>query len=165
MELHTDVTSADIVLARVAMALRPSFVFWFNWAIALAMPAILSPELLKAGGFALFVFALLVLLVFCFMTLIGLVVGAIEVVMAKKSARGVLGHHVLRLTEEGLVEETEFNRTIHPWHSVDRIVRFAGLTLVRAGAGWHVIPKRALRSQDGEAFMRALREHVPLAAR
>ena len=162
MELHTHLTRADIFVARTALILRPSFPFWLNWAIALLMPAYLSTDLLSGGAFGLCIFALLVLLVFCFLTLVALVVGAIEVAVARKSARGIVGTHVLRVTDEGLVEETEFNRNLHPWHCVDRIVRFAGFTLVRAGAGWQVIPKRALnKSPDGEAFMSALRERMP----
>jgi hypothetical protein len=161
MELQTHLTRADILLARAAMALRPGFLFWLNCMIALAMPGYLSPELLTAGGISWFVFAVLVLLVFFFMTMLGIIVGAVELALARRGLQGVLGAHVLRLTDEGLVEETEFNRTVHSWQNVDRLIRFAGLTLVRAGSGWHLIPRRALsHNPNGKEFMRALEKHI-----
>lgn len=36
--------------------------------------------------------------------------------------RGVVGRHVLQITERGLVERTDFNETLHKWPSICRIL-------------------------------------------
>lgn len=164
MELRIYLTRVDIVLARTALALRPSFVFWLNLALAISISAFVSSELRETGSLAVVIAALLVLIGFCFLTILGIFASALEVALGRKTMRGVLGSHLFRLTDEGFIEETEFNRTVNSWPSVDRVVRFAGLTLVRVAAGWHIIPRRDISSSpDGEAFMRALRDRVAQA--
>ncbi len=161
MKFHTDLTRQDIFLARTFLFFRPGFNLWVAVAVAIVIPGLNSNELLTAGGLGTAVFILLCLLTFAFYSVVALTFSAFELWVTTAPKRGLLGKHDLSLTPEGLVEQTSFNRTVHPWPSVDCLLHRPGMTLVRAGAGWHLIPQRAIAAnEEGAVFVRELEAKI-----
>jgi hypothetical protein len=76
----------------------------------------------------------------------------------------VLGAHTLVLTDEGLIERTEYNETLRRWKGLNR-VRESGryLFLQVSEMQFHVIPKRSFVSNDDiRAFCRKSRvKYIP----
>lgn len=79
-----------------------------------------------------------------------------------KLKRGVLGIHKFEIANEGLIEETEFNKTISKWSSIDKAIKIFGYILVRvAGHQWHTFPKRSFESTEQQAeFYELLRNKI-----
>jgi len=75
---------------------------------------------------------------------------------------GVLGRHDFALGDSGLYEKTDFNESLHSWHSLDKIVDAFGLVLLRvAGSSWHIIPERSFSGpSEKQQFLEALRARV-----
>ncbi|TYQ28960.1 YcxB family protein [Pseudanabaena sp. UWO311] len=74
---------------------------------------------------------------------------------------GVLGRHVLEITEEGLVERTDFNETLHRWSSIFRIFSLWGYIYIYVSeSNSHQIPKRCFPPLVIEDFVSDLRRRV-----
>ena len=72
--------------------------------------------------------------------------------------RGVLGQHVLEITEQGLVERTDCNETLHRWPSICRILSLWGYLYVYVSdTNSHQIPKRCFSPQEMDSFEADLR--------
>ena len=75
--------------------------------------------------------------------------------------RGLVGQHVLEITEQGLVERTEFNETLHKWSSICRILSIWGyLFIYVSDNNSHQVPKRGFSSQEISEFEKDLRAHA-----
>lgn len=75
--------------------------------------------------------------------------------------RGIVGQHVLEITEQGLVERTEFNETLHKWTSICRILSIGGyLYIYVSDNNCHQVPKRHFSIQEISAFEADLRAHA-----
>ena len=76
--------------------------------------------------------------------------------------RTLLTTHRIELQEEGLFEESPFNRTLAFWPGIIKAVARPGFLGVYVAAHQaYIIPKRAFASPDQEAaFLRALRENI-----
>jgi hypothetical protein len=60
---------------------------------------------------------------------------------------GIVGQHTLKLTEQGLEERTEFDRSSHDWRTIVELRRSRfGLLLRIAGGRFHFIPRDAFTS-------------------
>ncbi len=74
--------------------------------------------------------------------------------------RGIVGDHVLEITEEGLVERTAVNQALHKWPGVVRISSFGGyLYIYVTDSNYHLIPKRRLPAQEIREFEADVRAH------
>lgn len=76
--------------------------------------------------------------------------------------RGVLGEHTLEITEEGLVESTEVNRSLANWRTLFRIKETGRYAYIYISEGQaHVIPKArpALEGSVAE-FLTTLRATI-----
>jgi hypothetical protein len=73
--------------------------------------------------------------------------------------RGVVCRHVLEITDEGLLERTDFNQTLHKWPSICRIMNIFGYLFIYVGDQTaHQVPRRDVPPQqmaDFEAELRA----------
>lgn len=93
--------------------------------------------------------------IFLFQTVMSL---AIAFVLKQK---GVVGQHTLAVTEQGLVERTEFNETLHKWPSVCRILSLFGYWYIYVGdSNAHQVPKRCFPPQQIDSFIADLRGHA-----
>lgn len=93
------------------------------------------------------------------------ILGGVVIVAAQSFLRrdkGVLGEHTLELTDEGLIEATDVNRSLANWRTVFRIrqtKRFVYIYISDANA--HVIP-RAKPPLEGsvEAFVSEFQSRI-----
>ena len=159
MQLATFVRKRDFLLFRLSALVFPGFYFWFNllcagllaWNVYLYdQPTILVPVA------CLFYFGVAWLL----LVVVNMIVAFVEVALVSSLHRGVLGQHRFTVGPDGLLEETNFNRTLHAWSSVDGTRRILGALLLRAGAGWHIFPSNAFTdSLSREALLEAIARH------
>ena len=78
--------------------------------------------------------------------------------------RGVICEHVLEITDEGLVESTEMNRTLHRWSSICRIMNIFGYLFVYVGdQNAHQVPRRCIPLEQMANFERELRARTSAA--
>jgi hypothetical protein len=75
--------------------------------------------------------------------------------------RGVVGQHVLEITEQGLIERTEFNENLHKWASICRIVSIFGHLYIYVGdMNSYQVPKRCFSPLEIAEFEADLRAHA-----
>lgn len=85
--------------------------------------------------------------------------------MASKDNRTLLTKHVIEIRDEGLFEETPFNRSIFFWPGIMKIAAYPGyLAIYISGHQAHVIPRRAFTSpKDVQAFRDLAVQHLGLS--
>jgi len=88
----------------------------------------------------------------------------LAMVIIARGDRGVLGEHVFRFVDAGLVESTTVNETLMKWGGVRSVMRTRGYIYVRVTrAGAHVIPRRCFADAAADdEFWNALQ---PLVAK
>lgn len=75
--------------------------------------------------------------------------------------RGVLGRHVLEITEQGLIERTDCNETLHRWPSVCRVLSLGGyLYIYVSDNNSHQVPKRQFLPEELKNFEADLRSYA-----
>jgi YcxB-like protein len=75
--------------------------------------------------------------------------------------RGVLGQHTLQITDEGLIERTEFNEALHKWAGMHKIIsgrKYLYIYFTEFQA--HTVPKRYFTSHGIEGFEGELRKRM-----
>jgi hypothetical protein len=73
--------------------------------------------------------------------------------------RGVIGEHILEITDRGLIERTDCNETLHRW-PLNRILSLGPyLYIYVSDTNSHQVPKRCFSPQEISAFEVALRSH------
>ena len=75
--------------------------------------------------------------------------------------RGLVGRHVLQITDAGLVESTEVNQGLHKWAGIHKIKSGPSYLYIYTGPSrfFHV-PKAALPPGQLEAFEQELRRRI-----
>jgi hypothetical protein len=75
--------------------------------------------------------------------------------------RGGGGRHVLEITEQGLVERTDCNETLHRWPSICRVLsRWGYLYIYVSDTNSHQIPKRYFSASEMDSFEAELRRRM-----
>lgn len=165
MQIVTNITRFDLVRSRLVLVLAPGFYLYLFLCLAVWMTYLDMPYDLRFGWVVALGFCVLTAWNFAIVLLIFVAFTLIEIWIMPGYRRGVLGEHRLAITEEGLEEATDFNRTVHPWHSIDKVWERFGLLLVCVGPGWHIIPRRTFASKEARsAFIGALQQHRQGAA-
>ena len=120
----------------------------------------LSPKLLTDSPFA-FVFDA-VFYVAWFFGFLTLSMGAMGLAYAYIPKHvGVLGRHVLEITDQGLMERTDTNETLHRWPGVRRIVSLWGTLYVYVSeTNSHMIPKKRFAPEEINNFETNLRQRM-----
>jgi hypothetical protein len=99
---------------------------------------------------------------FWFILMIGIFVAlqlfvALALAFVQKQ-QGVVGQHTLEITEQGLVERTAFNDTLHKWPSICRICsQFGYVFIYVSDTNSHQVPVRRVNEGQLEFFLTALR--------
>jgi hypothetical protein len=66
-----------------------------------------------------------------------------------KSNDGTLGHHLIELRENNLLEVSDVNETLHSWKSVQKIMEWRKYVLIYVSpTNAHIIPKRCFNSSE-----------------
>ena len=75
--------------------------------------------------------------------------------------RGVVGRHTLEVTEQGLVERTDYNETLHRWSSICRILSLWGyLYIYVSDNNSHPVPRRCFSPAEMDSFEADLRSRM-----
>ena len=82
-----------------------------------------------------------------------------------KKFRGFLCEHELEIREEGLVERTSVNESIHRWAGFDKIVRSGNYIYIYVtDVGVHILPRRIFQSSQQEnAFVDEMQRRIDRA--
>ncbi len=82
-----------------------------------------------------------------------------------KKYRGVLGEHELEIRDDGLVERTDVNESVHRWAGFHKIITKRGyLFIYVTDANAHIVPRRFFASEQAErAFRDELERHINAA--
>lgn len=79
--------------------------------------------------------------------------------------RGVLGRHVLESKEEGLVERTDYNETLHRWPSIVRVLSLWGYVYIYVtDSNAHVVPRRCFPPAEIDSFVADVRRRAKQAS-
>jgi hypothetical protein len=66
-----------------------------------------------------------------------------------KNNDGTLGHHLIELRENHLLEATDVNETLHSWKSIQKVIEWRNYILIFVSpTNAHIIPKRYFDSAD-----------------
>jgi len=79
-----------------------------------------------------------------------------------KKYRGFLGDHELEIRDEGLVERTDVNESIHRWAGFHKLVTTGRyLYIYVTDHNVHIVPRRYFASeQDQRAFRDEIETHI-----
>lgn len=89
-------------------------------------------------------------------------VGCVAAHAFLRKDQGVLGEHTLEITDDGLIESTEVNRSLYNWRTTFRILETRNYAYVYISATHaHIVPKNPLLI-DGSVddFLAALRARI-----
>ena len=132
-------------------------------ALILNEALILGPSLATRSLWSTLLHGVIFLFLFVWILVIcQLILGLASSFLLKQ--RGVVGRHTLEITEQGLVERTEFNETLHKWPSICRVRSLCGyLYIYVSDMNSHQVPKRCLPAQEIGDFEADLRAHATQA--
>jgi hypothetical protein len=75
--------------------------------------------------------------------------------------RSVITKHVLEITEQGLIERTDYNEGLHRWSAIGRILSLCGYLYVYVSdTNCHAIPKRCFPAAEIDSFEAELRRRA-----
>jgi len=79
--------------------------------------------------------------------------------------RGFLGEHELEVRDEGLVERTDVNESLHRWSGFHKIVKTTRyLYIYVTDNNVHIVPRRCFASeQEQRAFLDEIQRHISAA--
>jgi hypothetical protein len=94
----------------------------------------------------------------------GMTVAALNVLLFK--GKGILGEHVLTISDEGLEESTAYNRSVNRWSAMPPVWATSGYYFIFITENMaHVVPrKRPLVEGDLEPFVAAVRDRISAAS-
>jgi hypothetical protein len=97
---------------------------------------------------------------FCFVGFSTMVVMSFTVMF--KKFRGFLGEHELEIRDDGLVERTSFNESLHRWAGFQKIVRTRRyLYIYVTDNNVHMVPRHYFASkQEEQAFQDEIERHI-----
>lgn len=156
-----ELTRWDVFANSMTVVLRNRLLQWIiPLALLLNGAIILLPKLGKATLLQLafdavgLVIGFGVFLLFC-QTLMALLIAFLL------KQRGLVGQHTLMITEEGLIERTDFNETLHKWASVCRVMSLFGYVYIYVGdLNSHPVPKRCFNPQEIDSFVADVRNRA-----
>ncbi len=163
MELKIDLNRKDVIiinwLATILTPINP--ILFLAFAIFFAYSGI-DLSMLELTGFNFLVFIINILIYFVSMLLFVFGWSAIFCLLNPKLRKGVIGEHIFQITDSGLIESTDYNRTEYSWSSLDKVKSALGLILIRvAGNQWHGIPTRFFPSNnERDSFLDELNKRI-----
>lgn len=163
MQIRFTLTRLDLFRARLALvcANRALLALWAVVAIVVAYSAFTDKTTMGRGpGFraTLAILQVIFTLGFSFLALAAFTL--IQTFTGK--ARGVIGEHTLRITDEGLEEATEYNVSLHRWTAFEKCRQRGGMLFIYVTDSMaHVVPlRRPLLEGDLGDFRRLLEEKI-----
>lgn len=166
--LKYSLTRWDILRWQSYLMVRNRVLIGFGLVVSLALAwnDLRTPELAaNSAGFKVFYAAFLTVGMFCVVGLMTMVLMSLMVVF--KKYRGLLGEHELEIRDDGLVERTDVNESLHRWAGFHKIARSRRhLYVYVTDNNVHIVPRRGFGSeQEEEAFRSELERRVAAARR
>ena len=143
---------------------RVLIVFGLILSLALVWQALGTPELAaRSTGFKIFYAVFFTAIMFCFVGAVTMVL-MLGMVMFKKY-RGFLGDHELEIRDEGLVERTDVNESLHRWAGFHKVVTTGRyLYIYVTDNNVHIVPRRYFATeQEQRAFHDEIQRHINAA--
>jgi len=119
------------------------------------------PELAEHGvGFRIFYGVFFAIIMLSIVGAVTMLLTALTIVF--KKFRGFLGEHELEFREDGLIERTDVNESIHRWTGFHKfVVTRKYFYLYVTDNNVHVVPRRCFASQaDERAFQEEIAKHL-----
>jgi len=115
-------------------------------------------------GFKIFYSMFFIAVMFCVVGLVTTVLTSCMVMF--KKYRGFLGDHELEIRDDGLVERTDVNESLHRWAGFHKIVMTGRcLYIFVTDNNVHIVPRRYFNSEDMlKAFRDELEGHINAAS-
>lgn len=164
--LKYSLTRADILRWQLHTIIRNGVLITFGVIISLfsAWNDLRAPELAAhSTGYKILFMIIVTVLMFSVVGL-GTMLLLVCMVIFKKF-RGFLGGHELEIRDDGLVERTSVNESLHRWsgfHKVARTSRY--LYIYVTDHNVHIVPRRCFASeQEQQAFQDELERHIKAA--
>ena len=106
----------------------------------------------------------LCLLTYVALWLVQILVNAILIVL--RNNRTVVTEHSVELLDDGLLEETRFNKSLYYWNGITSVVARPGHLAIYVAPGIaHLVPNRAFPSRAARlSFLKQIQERVAAAA-
>ncbi len=168
MSVRYSLTRRDILRWQIHLLVRNRVLLAFGLVVSLflAWNDLRTPELAAhSTGFKIFYAIFFAILMFC---IVGSALMVLMVCMVLfKKYRGLLGEHELEVRDEGLVERTEVNESLHRWGGFHKIVSTGSyLYIYVTDASVHIVPRRHFASeQEARAFGDELERRIKAPSR
>lgn len=106
----------------------------------------------------LFIFIVVLLLYMAYMAL--LLCGSIILSLFSRKNKTILAEHTVTLKDDGFIEETIYNSTVHKWAAVQQLRRSKYFIYIYVAANMaHIVPKRAFATEtEWDDFWRFCKE-------
>ncbi len=86
-------------------------------------------------------------------------IGVVSAFMQRQ--KGVVGRHTMEISDQGLIERTDVNETLHKWPGVTRVLTLFGYLYIYVGDNnSFAIPRRGFAPGELENFETELRQHM-----
>lgn len=80
---------------------------------------------------------------------VGLGITILSLIANPKWRKGRVGHHKIEITEKGMVESTDYNRSEIYWPSIRKVsAKSSGIYFLHSGSDSFVIPKSSFKSPE-----------------
>ncbi len=167
MSVRFSLTRADILRWQFYLLVRNRVLIGFMLVVSLLMAwtDLRTPQLAAHSvAYKIFYAALFTLAMFCFVGFTTTLLIVCTVFF--KQHRGLLGEHELEIQDEGLVERTDVNESLHRWRGFHKIVRTRGyLYIYVTDSLVHIVPRPYFVSEEAEqAFRDDLERHIHAAS-
>jgi YcxB-like protein len=105
---------------------------------------------------------IILLLLWCFLPLLGAVISCLTVLASAARQRGVLGLHDYEVREDGLLEKTDVNESLTRWEGLQGVKETRSHLLLRQSPGLiHIIPRRSFTDpQACRHFVDSVRQRI-----
>jgi hypothetical protein len=156
----------DLIRCRLWMVAHNRFLVLLSLAMSLGVPLLnmRDPEIAsRSVGFRLFYVVFFTAVMFAVMALFQIVVQFLWMLFNKN--RGVLGAHELEIRDEGLLEKTDVNESLHRWSGFGKIGRTRRHLFIFVGGNIvHYVPFRCFPSkEDAKRFEDEVRRRSRIA--
>lgn len=85
--------------------------------------------------------------------LAGLILTILSLLLNPKWRKGRIGKHLIGISENGIVESTEYNRSEISWKAINKVsVKPSGIYIIYSGAEAIIIPSRCFSIEDWQNF-------------
>lgn len=160
MTIRYNTTRGDLIVNNARSILRNRFIMTM-WSIVIAYYCFdywREPEM-QSHTLGIKVFSTTIFAVLSVLILFGITFVLTTMLILTRNNKGALGEHRITLTDEGLLESTDYNESLSRWSGYHKTVNTKSYLIlyVTEGSFLHISKKRPLLEGDLTAFESALK--------